>query len=324
MSKRFLSIAKIILGIVLSAIFLYLVFRNIEWIDFWEKTKRVDYSWVVYSILLSIIAYVARAYRWNILLEPMGYQLKTPRTLLAVLVGYLANLAIPRLGEVTRCGILNRNDGVSMSKALGSVITERLIDLLTLLLLIFGGFLIEGDRLFSFLIDAYSGLNLPGYFVWLMLASGVAVFIFLLNFIRKQRSKGGKFLELINNFLDGLMALRKVKKPIGFLVATLLLWVVYYFMAYIIVFALPETSNLDLSAGLMLLITGGIALSLPVQSGFGTYHGMVAGMLALYGINKTTGVFLATLLHTSQIVAVAIFGSIALVISIFIQRKKHG
>lgn len=92
-------------------------------------------------------------------------------------------------------------------------------------------------------------------------------------------------------------------------------------MSYIIIFSLPETSHLGLGAGFMLLITGGIALSLPVQSGFGTYHGMIAGMLLLYSVDQTTGIFLATLLHTSQILSIALFGSIALIISFVIRRK---
>jgi len=106
-----------------------------------------------------------------------------------------------------------------------------------------------------------------------------------------------------------------------FLVSTVILWVVYYLMSYLIFFSLPETSHLGLGAGFMLLITGGIALSLPVQSGFGTYHGMVAGMLLLYSIDETTGLFLATLLHTSQILSIAFFGSIALIISFILRRR---
>ena len=93
-------------------------------------------------------------------------------------------------------------------------------------------------------------------------------------------------------------------------------------MSYIIIFSIPETSHLGFGVGFMLLVTGGIAISLPVQSGFGTYHGMIAGMLLLYSVDETTGIFLATLLHTSQIIAVAIFGSIALVISMILRRNK--
>ena len=96
MSRRIIDVLKVLISTGLAAVLLYLVFRNIDWSDFLSKTKSVDYSWVVLSIMLSVLAYVARAYRWNIILAPLGFKLKTRRTLLAVIIGYLANLALPR------------------------------------------------------------------------------------------------------------------------------------------------------------------------------------------------------------------------------------
>lgn len=321
MSKKFITLFKVLVSVALAVALLYLVFRNIDWIEFWDRARSVDYNWVILSILLSIIAYVARAYRWNILLEPLGYNLKTSRTTLAVLIGYLANLALPRLGEVTRCGVLKRNDNVEVPAALGSVVTERIIDVLTLLLLILVSLIVESDRLLKFLSSAYKDLNIPPYLVISLIAVGVIGIVALVLFLRKQDKLKGKVAEIVKGFIAGLLSLRNIKRPIGFFLSTAVLWIVYYLMSYIIIFSLPETTHLGLGAGFMLLITGGIALSIPVQSGFGTYHGMIAGMLLLYSIDETTGVFLATLLHTSQILAVALFGSVALIISFVIRRK---
>jgi len=314
MPKGLGDFLKVFIGIVFSGILLYLVFRNIEWAEFWSKAKTTDLSWVFYSILLSLVAYVARAYRWNILLEPMGYTLKTSRTTLAVLVGYLANLVIPRLGEITRCAILKRTDNVSMPQAIGSVVTERLIDFLTLMILIIISFLAEYDLITTFLSDAYKDLEIPVYVLILIPLLCLGGLVAIVLYVRKSDRLKGKFFELINSFLEGFLSLRNMKRPVGFFISTVVLWVVYYLMSYIIVFSVAETSHLGLGAGFMLLVTGGIAISIPVQSGFGTYHGMIAGMLFLYGIDKTTGVFLATLLHTSQIVAVAFFGAVAYVL----------
>ncbi|MEQ6167044.1 MULTISPECIES: lysylphosphatidylglycerol synthase transmembrane domain-containing protein [unclassified Ekhidna] len=321
MSKNLIILLKTLISIGLAGLLLYLVFRNIEWAEFWERARTVDYTWVIASILLSIVAYVARAYRWNILLEPLGYKLKTSRTTLAVLVGYLANLAFPRLGEITRCGVLKRNDDVAVPSSLGSVVTERIIDVLTLLVLILISLVAESDRLFTFLRTAYSDLQIPSYVVITIIAIVLIGVIALVIFIKRQDKLTGKFAALIKSFIAGFLSLKDIKKPVGFVVSTVVLWVVYYLMSYIVIFSLPETAHLGLGAGFMLLITGGIALSLPVQSGFGTYHGMIAGMLLLYSIDQTTGVFLATLLHTSQILAIALFGSIALIISFVIRRK---
>ena len=321
MGKGLLNFLKLFLSIGLAGILLFLVFRNMEWAAFWERAKQVNYSWVIASILLSIIAYVARAYRWNILLEPMGYQLKTSRTTLAVLVGYMANLALPRLGEVTRCGILKRNDNVPIPQSLGSVVSERIVDVLTLLFLILFSLTIEADRLFKFLSESYSSLEIPSFIIYLLFALSLLGIVVLVWFIRKKEKLKDKFGKLISGFAEGLISLKSIKHPLGFILSTIIIWIVYYLMSYIIVFSLPETSHLDIGAGFMLLITGGIAISIPVQSGFGTYHGMIAGMLLLYNIDQTTGIFLATLLHTSQIVAIALFGSLALIISFFLQKK---
>lgn len=322
MSKSVFNFLKILISVGLAALLMYLAFRNVEWIEFWEQAKSVDYTWVIISIVLSIVAYVARAYRWNILLEPLGYDLKTSRTTLAVLIGYLANLALPRLGEITRCGVLNRNDKVAIPAALGSVVTERIIDFLSLLILIFVSLIVESERLLTFLGTTFKDLNIPGYVVAIVIFLGVAGVFVLILFIRKQDKLKGKFAELIKGFVSGFLSLRNIKRPFGFIISTVILWVVYFLMSYIIIFSLPETSHLGVGAGLLLLITGGIALSIPVQSGFGTYHVMITGMLMLYSIEEKTGIFLATLLHTSQIIAVAVFGSVALVISFFIRKSS--
>ncbi|MEQ9405348.1 MAG: lysylphosphatidylglycerol synthase transmembrane domain-containing protein [Cyclobacteriaceae bacterium] len=323
MSKKYLTFIKVIISVGLACFLLFLVFRNIEWESFREKATTVDYSWVIYSILLSVVAYVARAYRWNILLKPLGYDLKTSRTTIAVLIGYFANLALPRLGEITRCGVLNRNDRVPVPVALGTVVVDRIADVLMLFILMAAGLLLESDLLLKFLGSAYSDLKVPAWVPVIFVVVGLSGFIGLVIFIKKQHKLKGRFAEMVKGFVAGIISLKNIEKPIGFLVSTLVIWVVYYLMSYLIVFSLPETSHLDFSAGLLLLITGGIAISLPVQSGFGTYHGMIAGMLLLYSVEQETGIFLATLLHTSQIIAIAFFGTIALVISFLIRRKQN-
>lgn len=322
MKKIILTILKVVVSVGMAAFLLYVVFKKIDWAEFWQRATEVDYTWVVASIVLSIVTYVARAYRWNILLKPLGYDLKTSRTTLAVLIGYLANLVLPRLGEVTRCGVLNRNDKVPVPDALGTVIVERLVDVLTLFVLMGLSLFVEYDRLMKFLREAFASLALPNWVFFALPVIAILGLFAVILLIRIQRNKRGRFSEIINGFANGLLSLKDIKNPVGFVISTLIIWVVYFLMSYIIVFSLPETSHLGLSAGLMLLITGGIALALPVQSGFGTYHGMIAGMLLLYSVESDVGIFLATLLHTSQLIAIGLFGSSALVISFMLRRKK--
>jgi len=323
MIKKATSVFKYTFSLGLALALLYLAFRNVDFSEFIEKSKQVNYTWVIISILLSLVAYYARAYRWNILLKPLGYpNLNVHKTNLAVLVGYLANLAFPRLGEVTRCGMMKRSDDVPVSTSLGTVITERIIDLFTLIALILLALVLEYDRLIEFITHIFSGLQDVEGLMWkagMIIVIGGAL-VFILGYVLYVKNE--KVRSFINDLIRGILSLKDVKNRWGFVLSTIVLWVTYYFMSYIIVFSIPETAHLSWVAGIMLLVTGGIALAVPVQGGIGTYHAFISAMLVLYSVEKTTGVFLATLLHTSQIVAIAIFGGIALLVSVFI-KKNH-
>lgn len=321
MIKKSISVLKYVFSLGLAFLLLYLAFRNVSFADFIARAREVDYSWVLFSIALSLVAYYARAYRWNILLKPLGYRhLNVHRTNLAIVVGYLANLAFPRLGEVTRCGMMKRSDDVPVSASLGTVITERIIDLITLIILIIVTLLVEYDRFISFLTGIFSGMQHIEGLVWkaaLLLVVGGLAFLFLIYVLYQ---KVAKIRDFIKEMIRGLLSLKDIENLTGFVISTLVLWVTYYFMSYLIVFSIPETAHLTWFVGVMLLVTGGIALAIPVQGGIGTYHAFVSAMLALYAVDQTTSIFLATLLHTSQVVAMAIFGAIALGISFFIKK----
>ncbi|MFT6855272.1 MAG: uncharacterized membrane protein YbhN (UPF0104 family) [Cyclobacteriaceae bacterium] len=324
MKAKLLSTLKYILSLSVAVGLMYWVFSGIDWKVFEEKAKEVNYWWVFFSIFISLIAYYARAYRWNILLQPMGFKnLSIHRTTLAILIGYLANLIFPRLGEVTRCGMMKRTDNVDMTNSFGTVITERLVDLLTLIVLFVFALALEYDRLMTFIeqnlslakLGPFNILNILMILVVVGLLGLVGLyFLFRLNVA---------FRNFVLNLWTGIISLKDINNVSGFLISTLVLWFVYYLMSYTIVYALPETSNLEWEVGIMLLVTGGIALSIPVQGGFGTYHTLISAMLSLYFVTRNTGVFLATLLHTSQIIATAIFGGVALAISFFIKRKTN-
>ena len=322
MVKNALVVLKYSASLLLAVVLLYFAFRNVDFAQFMAKAQTVDYSWVVASIGLSLVAYYARAYRWNILLKPMGYpHLSNVRTTSAVLIGYLANLAFPRLGEITRCGMLKRSDDVPVSSGLGTVITERIIDLFSLLVLICFALVAQYDVLLAFLeqlftrfVDVGSLAKKAG------IAAGILIVLIVIVIVL-ARTAGPKIRNFIKGLYEGVLSLKKIENIPGFILSTIVLWVVYYYMSYIIVFSLPETAHLGWMVGIMLLVTGGIALAIPVQGGFGTYHTLISVMLSLYAVDPTTGVFLATLLHTSQVVAVAVFGAIALLFSFFMKKK---
>jgi uncharacterized protein (TIRG00374 family) len=323
MPKIISSFLRIAIPLVIAILLLWFAFRNVAFDDFLEKSKETNYWWVIASIALSLAGYAARAYRWNLLLKPLGYKVTTYRTTLSVLIGYLANLAFPRLGEVTRCAVLKRTDDVPMTTSIGSVITERLLDAFTLLTLIGLSFILEYDTISSFLRNIFEEYNIDfDKILYAMVGLGLIGLVVFFIFISSKSRMAIRLKSWMIELYGGIKSIGQVNRIGAFIFSTILLWVIYYLMAYIIVFALPETSFLSPSAGFLLLVTGGIALTIPVQGGIGTYHTMVTALLMLYGIDNTTGLFMATLLHTSQILAVAVFGGIAVLLSFLIKKKE--
>lgn len=332
MRKNITSILKYILSLLIAVSLLYYVFHDWDFSDLVARFEQVNYWWVLLSIILSIISHVSRAYRWNVLLEPVGYKkLSTYRTFKAVMIGYFTNLFAPRLGEITRCGVLKRTDSVNMSASFGTVIAERVFDFLILLSLILLGLIIEFDRLNTFFIDfindKFEGIELTTAKMGLITLVG---FIFVAGLITlwwfreriKRKPIYFKVRSFIRELVGGFTSVLRLEKKTGFWFSTAFIWILYYAMAYIMFFAVESTSELGLAAGLSILIMGGLGMSAPVQGGFGTYHILVGSILLTYGISEKDGYFFATLIHTSQTISVLLFGGISLLLTLPNKRKN--
>jgi hypothetical protein len=317
MSGRWwLESLKILLSIALAGLILFFVFKKVDWDAFIAKAETVNFFWVILAMALSVPGYILRAYRWKLQIEPLGYHPTTFRVFLAVMSGYLANLLIPRLGEITRCGVLFKSDRVPVSSSFGTVITERIVDVFCLALIILFTLLVETDQLLAFL-DRTVDKDIPWKRIFIIGSAVLLIgaFVFF-KWIYPSQTRLGSFSR---NLFHGLLSLRRVP-VIRYSLVTIAIWVIYFYVSYIVVFSMPETEHLSWQAGLAILSAGVIAFVLPVQSGFGTFHALVSAMLSLYAIDDTTGVFFASLLHTSQLLAVILLGLFASLISIFIRR----
>ena len=333
MISKLLSSLKYIVGLLVAVSLLWYVFKDWDFEDLLIRFKQVNYWWVLLSIFLSLISHAIRAYRWNLILHPLGYnKVTTFRTFLAVMIGYLANLMAPRIGEVTRCGILKKTDGVNMSVSLGSVVAERIVDLLGLMVIILLGLILQFDRLSGFMLDFFqqksSSMQLSSNIIRLLMAFGAIIALTGLVIwwfrVRIKRSPiYYKLRSFLNEMADGFTSVLKLKNKSGFWISTVLIWVFYFAMAYVVIFAMPSTSHLSMLAGLSILIMGGLGMSAPVQGGFGTYHILVGSVLGLYGIVEKDGYFFATLMHTSQTFSILLFGSLSFIISLRLKQKKE-
>lgn len=306
------------------------VFKDIDAAEMISRLDDLDYTWLVLSIVLSVISHFARAYRWNLLIKPLGYNLNLFRTFLAVMVGYFANIILPRMGEVTKCAVLRRTDSVPMTLSLGTVVAERFLDFLVLMSLLVFTLIIEFRRLkeffFGFFQNAAAGIgeNLMGVYI---IGGVLILLIVLISIFGKNKIKNIKahsfFLKVrifVKEMIQGLMSIRKIDNRWGFWISTIIIWLMYYLMAYVVIFALPQTSGLGIAAGFTILVMGGLGMAAPVQGGIGTYHALVSSVLVLYGINETDGVLFATILHTTQTLAVLVIGGLSILATSFNKR----
>ncbi len=310
---------------------LWYVLRDVQLEEMLAEAADLNYYWVGVSLFFALISYLARAWRWNLLLDPLGYRPPISSTFIALMIGYLANLVLPRLGEVARCGVLKRDEEVPLSASLGTVLAERVIDLLFLVVIIISTLLLEFDELQGFLAEIFSGgeSRLPSAQVWLLMLAILVLVLaglwLLYRGYRQQIHNHALFIKVksfAKELLSGLLSVRRLKNPAGFWFSSAIIWLMYYLMSYVIVFSLPQTSGIDLMAGISILAMGGIGMAAPVQGGLGTYHLLVSGVLMVYGATKSDAILLAFVLHTSQTIFVIFTGMFSLGASFLRNRKK--
>ncbi len=301
--------------------------------EIYSSFISANFWWLLLSVLLGLISHLSRAIRWKILIEPMGYNPRLSNTFFAVMIGYFANLALPRLGEVSRCGVLTRYEKIPIQKGFGTVITERGIDLITLGLAFMVNFFLHLDKLkvfketavFKKFYDKYDQLENPGIIYWITFAV-LALFFYML-YRSRHRIAHTKFYqkvrEVILGFFEGIRSLTKIKKPFWFLFHSLLIWTMYLMMTWVVFNSIDATRGLSLSVGLAVLVFGSIGIVI-VQGGIGIYPWIVAEILALYYVPEVKGYALGWLLWIGQTFTIVIIGILSLTLLPVINRNNHG
>ena len=335
MKKAFLNVLKIVFFLGLGLFFIWLFMHNLtkeEKKEIYDSFINANYFWIAVSFVFALLSHISRTIRWMILLEPMGYHPRKKNTFLALMIGYFANLALPRLGEITRCGILLKYEKIPIQKSFGTVVAERALDLIMLGLIFILALFIHLDKLKGFresnlyhnISDKYSNIENPN----LLFFSIAFFFVIILILFYKFRHKISHFKLYVKikniffGFLEGLKSLLTIKKPFWFIFHTLFIWFMYLSMTWIIFFCLPETNHLNLGVGLAVLVFGSIAIVL-VQGGIGIYPWIVAEILVLFAIPSTTGYAMGWLLWTGQTVMVILTGLISLTILPIINNTSN-
>jgi len=334
LKRNIVSALKILFFLAIGIFFIWIFLRKLtpdQKHEIWVSFISANYFWLVLSIMLGVLSHVIRAYRWNSLLEPMGYKPKIKNTFFAVMVGYLANTALPRLGEVTRCGVLNKYENIPMSKSFGTVLVERSLDLVVFVLLFFFNLFLFYDKL-NIYVDEKIYQPLSEKFdiesssvLLLYLAGAIVLLVFLAFVLLRKRFRHYKIYqkmkELLMGFWHGLWAVTHIKRPFLFVFQTIMIWFLYYLMIYVCFFAMPQTSHLGMDAALSLLIFGSIGIMV-VQGGIGIYPAIIAETLILYNIPTTYGYALGWLGWTAQTLMIVVTGFISLILLPIFNKKK--
>ena len=324
------DILKLILSLGITGYILYNSSKTTDWNQIWEALKSFKYEWILLSILLSLFSHSLRAYRWAMLLGTQGPRPSTWTSFLAVMVCYLGNTAIPRLGEVARCTIMKKEENIPVTFSLGTVITDRLLDLFMLMLFTMFLLAMQFNLLKSY-FSQFIDNKLPFLItLWpYLILAGIIGLLLILFVIRKSKKEDNpnsvyfKIKQKTIELISGVKAIKNVENPLGFWLSTLGIWALYFAMLYVISFGYVPTAELSLMAGIAVLVMGSLGMAAPVNNGIGAYQALVASILVIYGISHNDGYVFAVVSHGSQVVSVIIFGFLSLLILNFRKKKKR-
>lgn len=327
LKKIVLNVLKFLAFFAVGAFIFWLIYKDqdIERIKSVLKND-VNYVWVIVSLFIGLLSHISRTLRWGLMIEPIGHKPRFVNTFLAVMVGYLMNMAIPRMGEISRCGVLSRYEKLSFTKLIGTVVAERAVDMVSLLVLLAIVIFSQFGEMLSFLhnnpgIEEKLGSIITSPY----LIGGLVVLIVLMYIFRKAFKHTvvfTKLVEIINNFKEGFISIGSIKRKGWFFFHSFFIWAMYYLMLYVVFFAFDFTSDLNPIAGLTTFVLASFGMVAPVQGGIGAWHFMAKEALSLYGIANENGIIFAFVAHSSMTLMIIIIGIISLLVLPFINRRN--
>ena len=313
MNKLLKEILSVVLPIALGVFVLYWVYRDFDFARVGDVLLHgTSWGWMLLSLFFGVMSHVFRGWRWKQTLAPLGAYPRAGNCVDAIFVSYATNLVLPRVGEVSRCGVLARYDGVSFAKSLGTVVTERLLDGVCILLITGGTFLLQMPVFVRFFSETGTKipsllhlLTSPWFYVALFSVAGVGV---LLYFLLRMLSFYEKVKGVVRSVWEGIMSLRQVNHIGLFIFYTVAIWACYFLHFYLTFFCFGFTESLSLLAGLVMFVGGTFAVIVPTPNGAGPWHFAVITMMMLYGVSDADASMFALIVHGIQTLLVIVLG----------------
>ncbi len=320
--KRLIQTIEYLFFLGLGIGLLWLSFYKLDYSEVKKDILSADYHWLFIALFFAIVSHIFRALRWNMLINAMGYKTRVSTTFFAVMIGYLANTAVPRMGEFMRCGVLSKKEKIPFNSLFGTVISERLFDLLMLALIMFFVIIFQLDKVGAYVSDIFSPLmnslfsNLSS--ILILLGSIILFFAISIWFVWRSREwiKSFRLYNKVRGFIDGLMegikTIMKLEKKWLFIIYTLLIWLFYAIMVYMPVLMLKDTAHLNFVDALTILAIGSLGIVAPVPGGIGAYHFIVKSILVeLYSVEANAAGSFAAITHAGQTLLNVIVGSLS-------------
>jgi uncharacterized protein (TIRG00374 family) len=270
--------------------------------------KNADYFYISLGLFFGLLSHLSRAYRWKFMIEPLGYSLRLPNSIMAVFATYLVNYTIPRAGEITRATILTNYEGVPFEKGFGTIVAERIADMLVMLGIIVITLFLEFDFIYQFFVERFEPRKIIFGFVALVMLIG-----FGFIFIKKSSSKiATKIRVFVNGLLEGIMTIFRMKRKWAFIFHTLFIWAMYVLMFYVTSLSIEETSNLPLAAILIGFISASFSIA-ATNGGIGSYPVAVYAAFSIFAIAKEPSIAFGWIMWSSQTLMIIVLGGLSLI-----------
>ena len=316
--------------LVLTAALLWFSLQGLQTTDGQDKWSLLLQTWAgsnkFFLLLMAVVALLShwlRAARWRLLLAPTGNHVKIWNSFHSVMIGYFVNLAITRGGEISRSYNLYKLERTPIETSFGTVVAERIVDLICMCLLLGVAFLVEWDNLIAFFQELGIGAPSSGSFsipiwFWVLMALGV-VSLLVLYGLRKNE----KLLRILGGFKKGLLAIISMEKKGAFIFYSIAIWILYFLMTYSVMLAFAQTANLGLGSVLILFAIGSVAMALPMPGGLGSYHTLMPlGLVMIYHVPKTDATAFVFVFHAWQTIVMIVCGLISLMCTSIIVRRR--
>ena len=315
------AILKILVPLSIGLFFIFLTVNttsNEERELIYSYIKNADYRFLFLSVFFGLLSHLSRAYRWKFLLAPLGYKPRFINTVLSVLIAYIANLGIPRSGEILRATTLSSYEKIPFEKTFGTVIAERLVDMIILFSIILLALSFHFELIWNFLIKKQVSMTKLLYWFF----GGLIPVIYIIRFLFKQEKYPliVKIKKILKGLVEGILSLKKMPNKGAFIAHTLFIWIMYMAMFYVVKWTVPETSILGLNALLPAFVIGGLAISAS-NGGIGIYPFSVALMLATFGVSNESGLAFGWITWTAQTLMIIVFGSLSFFALPLVNRK---